>query len=95
VKLNISSRIRKKLQSKTPPVTEKEIEECFLNRTGGLLLDTRPQHQTKPPTKWFIAHTNRMRCLKIAFIKEEDGTITIKSAFDPDENEIRIFYKYS
>jgi len=95
MKLNISRRIQKKLAAKSPPVTEKEIEECFINRSGSLLLDTRPQHLTTPPTRWFIAPTNHLRVLKIAFIKEEDGRITIKSAYDPNENEIKIYYKYS
>ena len=39
--IKISTKILTKLATKEPPVSEKEIIECFNNRIGGLLQDTR------------------------------------------------------
>ena len=52
----ISVRIAEKINKKHN-ITIEEIWECFLNRTQGLLEDTRLDHQTDPPTLWFIAET--------------------------------------
>lgn len=86
----VSKRIAEKLAAKSPPVTPREVEQCFENRTGKLLLDTREQHQTDPPTLWFIAETNNRRLLKVVLIIKSDG-VHIKSAYDPNEDEKRIY----
>jgi hypothetical protein len=94
VSLKISHSVRAKLGNKNPPVTREEIEECFANRSGIYLEDTREQHKTDPPTKWFIAETFYGRKLKIAFIQKDANTI-IRTAYVPNKDELRIFNKYS
>jgi hypothetical protein len=94
VSLKISHSVRAKLGNKNPPVTREEIEACFANRSGTYLEDTREQHKTDPPTKWFIAETFYGRKLKIAFIQKGANTI-IRTAYDPNKDELRIFNKYS
>lgn len=88
----ISEKIANKLMQKHN-VTTDEVEQCFANITGKFLLDTREVHKSNPPTHWFIACTNRGRKLKVAFIPE-NGDIYIRSAFPPDENEMRIYDKF-
>jgi hypothetical protein len=92
--LIISPQIEEKLSKKNPPVTRREVEQCFENLSGGLLTDEREQHKTDPPTLWFIAKTNANRELKIAYV-EEAGLIYLKSAFDPNDDERRIYLKYA
>lgn len=89
-KLHIAPAIRVKLANKQPPVTEEEIEQCFANRHGGLVIDTREANLTNPYTRWFIAETDFGRRLKIAFMPMADG-IHIKTAYPPNENEERIY----
>jgi hypothetical protein len=48
------------------------------------LTDDREDHQTDPPTLWFLAPTNKGRMLKVIFMFK-DGTIHIKSAYAADE----------
>ena len=75
-------------------VSVKELEECFLNRLGGLLLDTREEHKTEPETLWFVAATNKNRVLKIIYIS--DGkSIYLKSAYQASPDIIRIYEKYA
>ena len=92
--IHASARIRKKLQEKHG-VTMNEVEQCFLNRFGKNLQDTRTDHQTNPPTLWFIAETNRQRKLKIVFVLELDNLITLKTAYEPNTIEIDIYNKYA
>lgn len=97
VKLNnliISNRILLKLKSKHS-VDVNEIEECFLNRTKGLLIDTRLNHKTTPPTYWFISSTNVGQELKIVYIELPDGRYEIKSAYAPNPTEVRIYAQYA
>ena len=89
----ISAHVRQKLANKTPPVSEEEIVQCFANRTGVYLLDTREQHQTTPETRWFIAETDYGRKLKVAFIFDQ-GRIIIKTVYDPNQIEQRIYARY-
>lgn len=91
--LTISAKVREKLANKKPPVTQEEIVQCFTNRTGSYLLDEREDHDSDPPTRWFIAETDYGRFLKIAFIAKE-GTIIIRTAYDPNADEKRIYAKY-
>ena len=92
--LKISRRIAEKLYEKHG-VTESEIGECFLNRTQGLLEDTRLNHRTDPPTLWFIAKTDHGRLLKIVFIELADGSYEIKTAYEPNEVEVNIYEQYA
>ena len=92
--LSISNAVTKKLIKKHY-VTIEEVEECFLNRTNGLLEDTREQHKTNPATLWFIAETDQGRLLKIVFIELPNGTYEIKTAYEPNNDEVKIYGKYA
>lgn len=92
--LHISDEVEKKLSSRHR-VTQLEIIECFGNRTRGTLIDKREEHKTDPPTQWFIAETDRGRLLKIVFVKLTEMDIVIRTAYEPDENEKRIYQKFS
>lgn len=98
--IRISSAVRAKLASRHS-VRPEEVEQCFENREGKTLLDTRPEHHSDPPTRWFIAETNQRRVLKIVFIPRRAQTdagvetqLHIRSAFEPNDNEIAIYQKY-
>jgi hypothetical protein len=91
--LVMSQHVRTKLANKNPPVTKEEILQCFANHTGKLLIDTRSEHLTDPKTLWFISETDYGRKLKIAYIPKE-GDIIIKTAYDPNPDELRIYAKY-
>lgn len=89
----ISTKVMAKLASKKPPVTKEEIEQCFVNCEGGYLEDDREEHASDPPTMWFIAETFFGRKLKVVFIQREEN-ISIRTAYDPNEEEIKIYLKY-
>lgn len=61
-----------------------EVREYYANRAGPWFKDSRDDHQTEPPTKWFVSMTDRCRVLKIVFV-EYPGFCAIKSAFEPRE----------
>lgn len=88
----VSHSIRRKLKSKHN-VNIEEIEECFCNREKGFLIDTREEHETNPPTNWFIAETNYGRKLKVIFIPSDP--MALKTAYEPNELEIMIYEKYA
>ena len=90
--LKISPDILRKLFLKHS-VTRQEVEQCFVNRAGRLLMDAREKHKTNPPTLWFIALTNQSRMLKIVYI-QIDHTIHLKSAFSPNATEIEIYSRH-
>ena len=92
--LTISDAIIKKLLKKHDVVRE-EVEECFTNRIKGLLEDSREEHKTMPPTMWFIAETDQERLLKIVFIELPNGTYEVKTAYEPNKDEVRIYDKYA
>ena len=91
--LFISPKVRQKLIDKHS-VTQPEIEQCFANREGNFLLDEREEHQSDPPTKWFIAQTDYGRKVKIVFIQMDSGCISIRTAYDANKDEIRIYEKF-
>ncbi|CAB3753790.1 ADP-ribosyl-(dinitrogen reductase) hydrolase [Paraburkholderia humisilvae] len=91
--LQISPSVQQKLAGKKPPVKQDEILQCFANREGKFLLDTREDHKSDPPTRWFIAETNFGRKLKIAFIPR-GAVVTIRTAYDPNDDELRIYNKH-
>lgn len=92
--LNISPKVRQKLAAKHN-VEIHEVEQCFCNREKGFLKDTREDHKTDPPTLWFIAETNFGRKLKIIFIILEDKSVSIKSAFPPNDIELKIYSRHA
>ena len=92
--LSISKAVREKLSNKSPPVTAREIHQCFLNRTGNFLEDTRERNITTPATKWFVSETDLQRKLKVVFIRKSTQII-IKTAYDPNPEELRIYMKYA
>jgi hypothetical protein len=71
-----------------------EVRQCFLNRDGRLLIDSREKNKTNPPTLWFIAETNKKRALKIVYILI-DGVVYLKTAYEPSEEETRIYRKFA
>jgi hypothetical protein len=81
-----------KLQNKNPPVTRREVEQCFENKAGRLLKDTREKHKTNPPTLWFIAKTNKNRLLKVVYM-QLGADVIVKTAYDPNVEEIYIYNK--
>lgn len=89
----ISADILQKL-SKKHKVSPEEVEQCFLNRRGKLLEDTREDHKTNPATQWFVAETDKRRKLKIVFMIL-DGEIHLKSAYEPTDDSFRIYKKYA
>ncbi len=63
-------------------LTQKEVTECFANGEAVYFEDMEEEHQTDPPTWWFMAPTNHNKMLKICFIRKDDD-IVIKTAFEP------------
>ncbi len=90
--LLISARVSEKLKNKHL-IVRNEVEHCFANRVGGLLIDSRELRRTNPPTLWFIAKTNKGRLLKIVYI-QKGSEIHLKSAFEPNAIEISIYAKH-
>ena len=90
INLRVSPLILQKLLEKHQVCFE-EIEQCFLNREKGFLYDIRLDHKTNPPTQWFIAETDCGRTLKIVFIKLFNGMYEIKTAYEPNKTEVRIY----
>ncbi|MDW8324344.1 MAG: ADP-ribosyl-(dinitrogen reductase) hydrolase [Burkholderiales bacterium] len=91
--LHISVKVLAKLEQKHG-VSRREVEQCFENREGPLLIDDREEHRSDPPTHWFIAPTNRGRLLKVVFVPSE-GKIHLRTCYEPNETEIRIYSKHS
>ncbi|EKT66281.1 hypothetical protein [Providencia alcalifaciens] len=95
MKLLISSKIRQKLAGKIPPVNEDDILQCFSNRSGHFLEDTREDNKTDPATKWFISETDYGVVLKIVCIFYPDKGVAIRTAYKPNDEELRIYQKYA
>lgn len=94
MKVIASLNIQRKLKVKHN-VTMEEIYECFENRTGDFLEDIRADHATTPPTMWFIATTDTGRMLKVVFMEDSEQVYEIKTAYEPNTEEERIYAKYS
>ena len=60
--LKCSTAVKQKLAEKHG-VNLDEVQQCFANREGGLLEDTRENHKSDPPTQWFIAETDYGRTI--------------------------------
>jgi len=93
MKLLISQKVRAKLSDKEPPVSEEDIRQCFANRTGRFLTDTRAKNLSNPVTRWFIAETDFGRKLKICFVPLGDA-IAIRTAYDPNAIELGIYTEH-
>jgi uncharacterized DUF497 family protein len=97
--IKCSDKTREKLQTKHN-VDVAEILQCFKNRDPHkrVLTDTREEHRTDPATCWFLAETNAGRLLKVCFIPPHlanGNAVEIKTAFDPNEYEIRIYDRFA
>lgn len=90
--LKCSPAVKQKLAQKHG-VSFEEVQQCFANREGNLLEDIREEHKTDPPTQWFIAETDYGRRLKVVFMLKS-GDIIIKTAYEPNETEQRIYRKF-
>lgn len=90
--LMISPGIEDKLLKKHG-VCRREVEQCFENREGKLLLDSREDHKTNPPTMWFLSLTNKGRLLKVVFI-QSGLLVDLKTCYEPNEIEIGLYEKY-
>lgn len=78
--LFFSPRVREKLRLRQ--ITEAQVLQCFANRDGEMLFDVREEHQTTPPTEWFVASTDFGIILKICFVRDPGGkVIDIKTAY--------------
>ena len=87
--LKISEGVLRKL-AEQHNVSRVEVEQCFKNRLGRLLVDNRALRKTTPPTLWFIACTNKARNLKVVYI-QKGNIVELKTAYDPNEEETRIY----
>jgi len=94
MRLIVSQRVLEKLKNKHK-VRVSEAEECFLNQEKTFLEDTRVDHRTHPPTMWFIAPTDSQRLLKVVFIERSKKVYELKTAYDPNKEEERIYDKYA
>ena len=91
--LLISDAVLDKLHTKHH-VERREIEQCFENIDGPLLIDNREEHRSDPPTLWFIGRTNHNRSLKIVYIQK--GTnIHLRTCYEPNDAEIKIYLSHS
>lgn len=93
MRITCSPDIQRKLLKKHD-VTLEEVCECFYNRRGDLLEDTREEHKTDPITQWFIAATDGRRKLKVIFMLV-DGDVHVKSAFDANEASVHLYKKHA
>jgi len=87
--LEISQNIAAKLETKHL-VSRAEVAQCFANRIGGLLIDTRENHVTDPPTKWFLSFTDKKRLLKVVFVAVGND-IYLKTAYEPEKEATEIY----
>ncbi|MBI2603004.1 MAG: ADP-ribosyl-(dinitrogen reductase) hydrolase [Deltaproteobacteria bacterium] len=95
MKFVFTGRIRQKLKEKHGVIPE-EVKQCFCNRAGRFLEDTREEHRTAPPTQWFISETETGRRLKVVFVEDVDeGVVYIKTTYEPNATEEKIYGKYS
>ena len=94
MRLIVSPAVLQKLKTKHS-VSIGEVEECFLNQARVFLEDDRTEHLTIPPTRWFIAETDRGRVLKVVFVEHPSEVYELKTAYQPSSQEERIYDKYA
>lgn len=88
----LSALIEQKLLDKHE-VSRKEVLECFSNRCGAELVDTREEHATDPPTCWFIARTNHRRLLKVVYLRR-GADVFLRTAYAPNADELAIYRRF-
>ena len=90
--LRFAPSIIDKLAIKIPPLSVVEVEEAFLQWDGYWVLDDREDHQTVPPTYWFLSETLDGRILKIVIkpVPNEEFAY-VRTAYDAYEEEIYIY----
>jgi uncharacterized DUF497 family protein len=86
----VSERILKKLTDEHK-VSLDEVKECFENREWKFVKDSREQHKSNPPTQWFISETHTGRRLKVVFIRMLDGSVEIKTTYEPSHTEENVY----
>lgn len=89
----ISPAVKKKIEEKHC-LTLDEVYEAISGRLAGFLEDIREQHESDPPTLWFIGSTDFGKLVKIAFIFK-DGTMIIRTAYEANHRELAIYKKYA
>lgn len=87
--LTITVKTLEKLKDKHA-IERSEVEQCFANRYGKLLIDNREQHKTNPPTLWFLAKTNKGRLLKVMYI-QKGIEVHLRSTYEPNADEVGIY----
>lgn len=87
--LVISEAILQKLSEKHG-VSRREVEQCFENIEGLLLIDDREDHRSDPPTLWFLSRTNNNRLLKVVYIQKGSKAF-LRTCYEPNETEISIY----
>lgn len=95
MRLIASPRIATKLANKTPPVSIGEVIECFATCDRSFLVDDRENNQTDPPTLWFISDTFMGRMLKVVFAHAPDGSVILKTAYDPNAEERWVYQTHA
>lgn len=85
----ISPRVAAKLRDRHK-VDGNDIAECFANRHGKFFTDSRADHQTDPPTYWFVSETDAGRVLKIIFVRYPES-FAIKSAYEPTDGSDALY----
>jgi len=85
-------KIARKLREKHK-VSESEVFQCFLNRRRKYVEELRDEHRTDPPTLWLIAQTDSGRRLKVILIRYSKTQIILKSAYEPNFEEMRIYHE--
>lgn len=68
--------------------------QCFANREGRYLIDSREQHKTVPPTQWFVASTDFGIWLKVCFVFDPvSRLIEIKTAYPATEVVKEMYFR--
>lgn len=93
MEIHVSEAVIRKLKEKHK-VNPQEVRECFQNLKTKYAYDTRPEHQTNPPTLWFVAQTNAGRKLKVVFVRYSKTEVVLKSAYNANADEIRLYEIY-
>ena len=86
----ISAYTKFKLKTKHNIIKE-DIVQCFENLIENPVIDSREEHRTEPPTQWFISDTDKGRRLKVVFIQISATAIVIKTAYEPNAQEEKIY----
>lgn len=89
----VSETVARKLKEKHG-VSEREVIECFNNLTTKFAYDTRDSNQTNPPSLWFIGETDAGRRLKVVFLRYDKMKAVIKTAFEPNDFEEKLYQGY-